>query len=116
MNHMRFCRWLSKATLETIPSIPWWAAFISALYWKLSFRLRDASTDQGTTLALSRSDTPQRTMPASHSERVVAKIFSPAARTAVISLLRCNLLSTNSSDSSIESGSTIERLLGISVA
>jgi hypothetical protein len=81
----------------------------SARYSKLSSRLREVSTDHGTTRALSRSDTPHSPTPASQSERVVAKMFNPAARTAVSSLLRCSLPSTKSSDSSIERGSTVVR-------
>ena len=109
MNHMRLCRWLSKATLEMTPSIPPGAALASARYSKPSSSRRDASTDHGTTWALSRSDTPQSTRPATHNARVVAKIFRPAARTAMSSLLRWSLVSTNSSESSIESGSTMDR-------
>ena len=88
----------------------------SARNSKLSRKLREVSTDHGTTWALSRSDTPHSSAPASHSARVVAKMFSPAARMDSSSLLRCSLPSTNNSESSMASGSTTESWLGISVA
>jgi hypothetical protein len=89
--------------------VPPGMASASARNCMASSRLREVSTDQGTTRALRRSDTPHNATPASQSERVVAKMLSPAARTAVSSLLRCSLLSTNSSESSIDSGSTTDR-------
>ena len=106
---MRCWRWLSKATLVTSPSTPPEVLRASARYSKLSNNRREVSTDHGTTRALSNSDTPQKKKPANHSTRVVRKIFSPAARIAVISLFRCSLLSTKSNESSSDNGSTMEK-------
>ena len=96
----------------TLPTSESSAVRICSANLMLSYSRREFSLQTGMVCAFSHSSAPASSAPANHSERVIAKTFKPAARIAVISLLRCSEPSAYMSESSRLIGRTIGTSVG----